>query len=33
MRSFAFDTALPGGKWEEGDADEEGTAVSFDLPF
>ncbi|ORY30329.1 NUDIX hydrolase domain-like protein [Naematelia encephala] len=26
MRSYAHDTALPGGKYEEGDEDEEGTA-------
>lgn len=26
MRSYASDTALPGGKYEEGDLDEEGTA-------
>lgn len=28
MRSYASDTALPGGKFEEGDEDDEGTAVS-----
>ncbi len=28
MRTYASDTALPGGKYEEGDQDEEGTAVS-----
>jgi coenzyme A diphosphatase NUDT7 len=28
MRSYAHDTALPGGKYEAGDEDEEGTAVS-----
>jgi hypothetical protein len=27
MRSYANDTALPGGKYEPGDEDEEGTAV------
>jgi hypothetical protein len=27
MRSYASDTALPGGKYEDGDEDEEGTAV------
>jgi coenzyme A diphosphatase NUDT7 len=27
MRSYASDTALPGGKYEPGDEDEEGTAV------
>jgi hypothetical protein len=27
MRSYASDTALPGGKYEEGDKDEEWTAV------
>lgn len=27
MRTYAQDTALPGGKYEEGDEDEEGTAV------
>lgn len=26
LRSYANDTALPGGKYEEGDEDEEGTA-------
>ena len=29
MRTYAQDTALPGGKYEEGDEDEEGTAVSL----
>lgn len=29
MRTYASDTALPGGKYEEGDEDEEGTAVSL----
>ncbi len=38
MRSYASDTALPGGKYEDGDEDEEGTAVcpltqSHDLPL
>lgn len=28
LRTYAYDTALPGGKWEEGDKDEEWTAVS-----
>lgn len=28
MRTYAQDTALPGGKSEEGDIDAEGTAVS-----
>lgn len=28
MRTYAQDTALPGGKYEEGDIDSEGTAVS-----
>jgi coenzyme A diphosphatase NUDT7 len=28
MRTYAQDTALPGGKYEEGDVDAEGTAVS-----
>lgn len=28
MRTFAHDTALPGGKYELGDIDPEGTAVS-----
>jgi hypothetical protein len=28
MRSYASDTALPGGKYEEGDVDEEAIAVS-----
>jgi len=28
MRSYASDTALPGGKYEEDDEDDEGTAVS-----
>lgn len=28
MRTFAHDTALPGGKYEPGDIDAEGTAVS-----
>lgn len=32
MRSYASDTALPGGKYEDGDEDEEGTAVCFDFP-
>jgi coenzyme A diphosphatase NUDT7 len=27
MRTYAQDTALPGGKYEEGDVDAEGTAV------
>jgi len=27
MRTYAQDTALPGGKYEEGDIDAEGTAV------
>jgi len=27
MRTYAQDTALPGGKYEEGDIDSEGTAV------
>lgn len=27
LRTYAHDTALPGGKYEEGDEDEEGTAV------
>lgn len=27
MRTYAQDTALPGGKYEEGDNDSEGTAV------
>lgn len=27
MRTFAHDTALPGGKYEPGDIDAEGTAV------
>jgi 8-oxo-dGTP pyrophosphatase MutT (NUDIX family) len=27
LRTYANDTALPGGKYEEGDEDEEGTAV------
>ena len=27
MRTYAQDTALPGGKYEEGDVDSEGTAV------
>ncbi|CAK9786887.1 hypothetical protein CC85DRAFT_289453 [Cutaneotrichosporon oleaginosum] len=26
LRTYAYDTALPGGKWEEGDKDEEWTA-------
>lgn len=29
MRTFAHDTALPGGKYELGDIDPEGTAVSI----
>ena len=29
MRSYASDTALPGGKYEDGDEDDEGTAVSI----
>lgn len=29
MRTYAQDTALPGGKYEEGDIDAEGTAVSL----
>ena len=29
MRTYAADTALPGGKYEEGDTDEEGTAVNL----
>ena len=28
MRTYAADTALPGGKYENGDEGEEGTAVS-----
>lgn len=32
MRSYAADTALPGGKYDEGDEDEVGTAVSARLP-
>ena len=31
MRSYASDTALPGGKYEEGDEDDEGTAVCPDV--
>jgi coenzyme A diphosphatase NUDT7 len=27
MRTYAQDTALPGGKYEDGDIDAEGTAV------
>jgi len=29
LRTYANDTALPGGKYEDGDEDEEGTAVSL----
>jgi len=29
MRTYAQDTALPGGKYEEGDVDSEGTAVGL----
>jgi hypothetical protein len=32
MRTYAKDTALPGGKYEEGDVDAEGTAVSPPYP-
>ena len=33
MRTYAQDTALPGGKYEEGDIDSEGTAVSHPVPM
>lgn len=29
MRTYAGDTSLPGGKWEEGDRTIEWTAVRF----
>jgi coenzyme A diphosphatase NUDT7 len=31
MRTYAQDTALPGGKYEDGDIDAEGTAVRLPL--
>jgi hypothetical protein len=33
MRTYAQDTALPGGKYEDGDIDSEGTAVCPLLSF
>ncbi|OCF33853.1 hypothetical protein I316_04565 [Kwoniella heveanensis BCC8398] len=31
MRTYAHDTALPGGKYEEGDVDAEGTAIGLPM--